>query len=192
MSLQTVTSVSEGSMFNVIVELTTSGTLTSELVVALLSTPGTATRDDYYIPTNNSNIFTVTFAVGSRDGTVETAMISAVEDTAVEGDHEFTVSIQSTSPPAMLGASSSVVATIMDDDRKSTLRCIHYSVYHMFFQFTVGDVMIRMEETAVSVSEDVASGRVSVCAEIAALPGELQTDLTVTLFTTNGTKAGMQ
>ena len=62
----------------------------------------------------------------------------------------------------------------------------------MFFQFTVGDVMIRMEETAVSVSEDVASGRVSVCAEIATLPGELQTDLTVTLFTTNGTKAGMQ
>ena len=62
----------------------------------------------------------------------------------------------------------------------------------MFFQFTVGDVMIRMEETTVSVNEDVVSGRVSVCAEIAALPGELQTDLTVTLFTTNGTKAGMQ
>ena len=62
----------------------------------------------------------------------------------------------------------------------------------MFFQFTVGDVMIRMEETTVSVNEDVVSGRVSVCAEIAALPGELQTDLTVTLFTTNGTKAGKQ
>ena len=62
----------------------------------------------------------------------------------------------------------------------------------MFFQFTVRDVMIRMEQTIVSVNEDIASGRVSVCAEIAALPGELQTDLTVTLFTTNGTKAGMQ
>ena len=56
--------------------------------------------------------------------------------------------------------------------------------------YVVDDVMIRMEETAVSVNEDIASGRVSVCAEIAALPGELQTDLTVTLFTTNGTKAG--
>ena len=62
----------------------------------------------------------------------------------------------------------------------------------MFFQFTVRDVMIRMEQTTVSVNEDVASGRVSVCAEIAASPGELQTDLTVTLFTTNGKKAGMQ
>ena len=52
--------------------------------------------------------------------------------------------------------------------------------------------MIQMEQTIVSVNEDIASGRVSVCAEIAALPGELQTDLTVTLFTTNGTKAGKQ
>ena len=75
---------------------------------------------------NDSNIFTVTFAVGSGDGTVETAMISAVEDTAVEGDHEFTVSIQSTSPQAMLGTSSSVTATIMDDDRKSDLKCEYY------------------------------------------------------------------
>ena len=110
-------------MFNVSVELTTSGILASELVVTLVATPGTATRNDYNILINDSNIFTVTFAVGSGDGTVETAMISAVEDTAVEGDHEFTVSIQSTSPPAMLGASSSVTATIMDDDRKSTFRC---------------------------------------------------------------------
>ena len=110
-------------MFNVNVELATSGTLASELVVTLLATPGTATRNDYNIPMNDSNTFTVTFAVGSGDGTVETAMISAVEDTAVEGDQEFTVSIQSTSPPTMLGASSSVTATIMDDDRKSTLRC---------------------------------------------------------------------
>ena len=52
--------------------------------------------------------------------------------------------------------------------------------------------MIRMEQTTASVDEDVTSGRVSVCAEIAALPGELQTDLTVTLFTTNGSKAGKQ
>ena len=52
--------------------------------------------------------------------------------------------------------------------------------------------MIRMEKTTVSVSEDAASGTVDVCVEIVALPGELQTGLTVTLFTTNGTKAGRQ
>ena len=64
----------------------------------------------------------MTFGVGSGDGAVETAMISAVEDTAVEGDHDFTVSIQSTSPPVMLGMSS-VMATIMDDDCKSIMKC---------------------------------------------------------------------
>ena len=149
MSLQTITSVTEGSMLDITVELTTSGTLACKLVVALLATPGTATGKklsihwcqitilactyipytfcffitdgDYSLPVNDSDTFTVTFAVGSGDGTVETAMISAVEDTAVEGDHEFTVSIQSTSLPAMFGISS-IVATIMDDDCKSTLK----------------------------------------------------------------------
>ena len=32
---------------------------------------------------------------------------------------------------------------------------------------------------------------VDVCAEIVQLPGELQTDLTVALSTTNGSKAGL-
>ena len=59
----------------------------------------------------------MTFGVGSGNGTVETAMISAVEDTAVEGDHEFTMSIQSTIPLTMFGVSS-VRAIIMDDDCK--------------------------------------------------------------------------
>ena len=43
-----------------------------------------------------------------------------------------------------------------------------------------------------SVDEDVSSQTVSVCAEIAALPADgLQTDLTVTLSTSNGSKAGL-
>ena len=149
MSLQTITSVTEGSMFNVSVELATSGTLACELVVTLVATPGTATGkklsihwcqiikiaytyipytfcsfltdNDYSLLVNDSNPFDVTFAVGSGDGTVETAMITAVEDAAAEGDHEFTVSIQSTSLPAMFRMSS-IVATIMDDDCKSTLK----------------------------------------------------------------------
>ena len=88
------------------------------LVYALSYLP-VHTDEDYGI---TMNLFNVTFGVGSGDGTVETAMISAVEDTAVEGDHEFTVSIQSTSPPARVGMSS-VVATIMDNDCKFTMSC---------------------------------------------------------------------
>ena len=84
------------------------------------------TVEDYDLPVNDSNFFTVTFGVGSGDGTVETTMISAVEDTAVEGDHDFTVSIQSTSPPATIEASSSVTATIIDNDGKCDLKCEYY------------------------------------------------------------------
>ena len=45
-----------------------------------------------------------------------------------------------------------------------------------------------MQHVTISVNEDVG-GTVDVCAEITA--GVLQMDLTVTLSTTNGTKAGM-
>ena len=66
----------------------------------------------------------MTFDLGSGDSTVVTAMIFAVNDMDVEGDHDFTVSIQSTSHPVMLGANSTT-ATIVHDDRKFgfNLRC---------------------------------------------------------------------
>ena len=41
--LQPITSVTEGSMFSVNVELTTFGTLACDLVVTLMVTPGSAT-----------------------------------------------------------------------------------------------------------------------------------------------------
>jgi len=45
----------------------------------------------------------------------------------------------------------------------------------------------------VSVAEDVGTGTIDVCAEIAALPmGGLETDLVVTLSTMDSTKAGLQ
>ena len=49
--------------------------------------------------------------------------------------------------------------------------------------------MIGMVETTVSVDE--TEGSVDVCAEIVDLPGELQTDLIVTLSASNGVKAGL-
>ena len=65
----------------------------------------------------------MTFSTGFGSGAVQTAMISAVDDIDVEGDHDFTVSIQSpTSPPATVGSPSSMTATIMDNDRKFDLR----------------------------------------------------------------------
>ena len=60
----------------------------------------------------------------------------------------------------------------------------------LLFQCAVNNVAIRMKKATVSVNETVLNGTVDVCVEIAVLPGELQTNLTVTLFTTNGGKAG--
>ena len=78
----------------------------------------------------DASVFNVTFHVGSGDGAVETVMISAVEDTAVEGDHDFTVSIQSPTNPLATIEISAVTATIMDNDRKSKLTCEIYLVYN--------------------------------------------------------------
>ena len=70
--------------------------------------------------------------------------------------------------------------------------CTILFIVFYVFQFTVGDAAVEMKETTLFVNEDVANGTVRVCAEIATLPGDLQTDLTLTLTTTNTTKTGLQ
>ena len=60
----------------------------------------------------------------------------------------------------------------------------------LLFQFTVSSVVIQMEMANRTVSE--TDGTVQICAEIGTLPGELQTDLTVTFSTSNSDgKAGL-
>ena len=58
------------------------------------------------------------------------------------------------------------------------------------FQFTVSGVEIQMEMIDHMVNE--TDGTVAVCAQIADLPGDLQTNLTVTFSTSNSDgKAGL-
>ena len=60
----------------------------------------------------------------------------------------------------------------------------------MLFQYTVDDVVIQMELATRSVNE--TGGTAEVCAQINSLPGELQTDLTVTFSTSSSdAKAGL-
>ena len=66
---------------------------------------------------------------------------------------------------------------------------VFFSFLILLFPFAVIDVMIGMVATTMFVNETDES--VDVCAEIVQLPGELQTDLTVALSTTNGSKAGL-
>ena len=66
---------------------------------------------------------------------------------------------------------------------------VFFSFLILLFPFAVSDVIIGMVATTMFVNETDES--VDVCAEIVQLPGELQTDLTVALSTTNGSKAGL-
>ena len=68
-------------------------------------------------------------------------------------------------------------------------RLCFFSFLILLFPFAVSDVIIGMVATTMFVNETDES--VDVCAEIVQLPGELQTDLTVALSTTNGSKAGL-
>ena len=62
--------------------------------------------------------FTVIFPAGTLMDNTMTVMISTTDDMAAEGDHDFTVMIDSTSPSVTVGSPSSVTATILDNDRK--------------------------------------------------------------------------
>ena len=75
--------------------------------------------------------------------------------------------------------------------RYSEWKIINSLYAFLLREFTVAGVTIRMEQADRSVNE-LMSQAVSVCAEITALPADgLQTDLTVTLSTTDGSKAGL-
>ena len=60
----------------------------------------------------------MTFLAGTLTDSTMNVMISTTDDMAAEGDHDFTVDIDSASPSVTLGTPSSVSATIQDDDRK--------------------------------------------------------------------------
>ena len=60
----------------------------------------------------------MTFPAGTLINSTMNVMISTTDDMAAEGNHDFTVAIDSASPSVTLGTPSSVIATILDDDRK--------------------------------------------------------------------------
>ena len=58
----------------------------------------------------------VTFPKSSVNGTVQCAEIEIVDDRALEGEHNFTVEIQSTSPPISADEPSETTVIILDND----------------------------------------------------------------------------
>ena len=72
----------------------------------------------------------MTFPVGDGNGATETAVIYAVDDSIVEDDEEFMVSIISTDPPCVPSTATSQTVTIVASDRKSVLR-LKYEVINL-------------------------------------------------------------
>ena len=58
----------------------------------------------------------VTFPMSSVNGTVQCAEIEIVDDRALEGEHNFTVEILSTSPPISADEPSEATVIILDND----------------------------------------------------------------------------
>ena len=71
--------------------------------------------EDFTVPSP----FTITFPVGTP--TSDCATITIIDDTVLEGNHDFSVSIDSAGMFAMIGTPDTTVFTIDDDESKSPL-----------------------------------------------------------------------
>ena len=78
----------------------------------------------------------VTFPVSSANGTEQCAEIEIVDDRALEGEHNFTVEILSTSPPISTEEPSVATVIILDNDGISDNSLI---LYPRTICTTVGD-----------------------------------------------------
>ena len=75
-------------------------------------------NDDYVIP----NPFEVTFDITSTSGSLACINISIPQDSALEGDHEFTVHLLTLSPDVVTVASPQYATVVIADDES---KCIH-------------------------------------------------------------------
>ena len=72
-------------------------------------------NDDYVVPVP----FEVTFDIMSTSGSLACINISIPQDSALEGDHEFTVQLSTLSPDVVtIGSPANVEVVIADDESK--------------------------------------------------------------------------
>jgi|GEM_PF-1643038 len=115
-SFQTVSSATtdEGTVLNVVVELTASAPLTAAVSVDVVDAGGgSATAGADY---NNVGTQTLTFPMGSTDGTTLSAVLTPIDDNNVEDNESVNLQLQNISGPALLGSQTTHVVTITEDD----------------------------------------------------------------------------
>ena len=92
----------------------TGGTLAADVSVDVSDNgSGTATSGADYSTISPT---TITFAAGSSDGAAQTLSIAVLSDNFVEGDETVTLELSNVTGAASLGAETTHVATIPDDD----------------------------------------------------------------------------
>jgi len=115
-SFQTVSSTTtdEGTALNVVVELSATAPLTAAVSIDVVDAGGgSATAGADY---NNVGTQTLTFPMGSTDGTTLNAVLTPINDNNVEDNESVNLALQNISGPALLGSQTTHVVTITEDD----------------------------------------------------------------------------
>ena len=79
--------------------------------------------EDFTVP----GTFTVTFPVSTTPGT-SCATVNIVNDNFLEGDHNFDVFISDPGPSAMTGTPSNTEVTINDDECKTKVSVMQFTI----------------------------------------------------------------
>ncbi|MFC3193811.1 Calx-beta domain-containing protein [Marinicella sediminis] len=141
----TSTTTDEGTVLNVVVELTATAPLTAAVSVDVVdATGGTATDGSDY---NSIGTQTLTFPLGATNGTTLNAVLTPVDDNNVEDNETVNLQIQNITGPGLIGTQDTHTATITEDDTAAV-------------QFAVSGSATSDENTPldVLVSIDIPSG----------------------------------
>jgi hypothetical protein len=165
-SLQMPANITEGDTVEICADLTDipAGGLECDVVVELSTTDGAKAiaGEDFMRP----DFFNITFdATNSSANTSACVSVPIIDDDSLEGDHDFVVAIDSTSPMISTGTTTSVTVTILDNEVAT----------------------VSMEQTEYTFNENSGTG--SVCAEIIVPAGGLECGVIATLTLTDGTRA---
>ncbi len=166
------------------------GGSTGAVAVSFATANGTATAGSDYTATTG----TLSFADGV---TSQTITVPITNDTAVESDETFTVTISAPTGGATLGTTTVSTATIVDNDAVATPGVLSLSAATLTVGEAVGTATLTVNRTggstgAVTVAFATANGTATAGSDYAATSGTLsfaagETSKTITVPITNDT-----
>ncbi len=151
LSFSSTNYVVDESGSSVIITVTRTNTSLGTVSVNFSTSSGTALAGSDYSSTNG----TLTFLDGE---TVKTFSVAIADDTFVEGNETFTVTLTNPSTGARLGSPSTATVTITDNDAGLRFSSPNYSVSEGGVNATITVLRTTVTNTIVSVNYSVANG----------------------------------